>query len=101
MRGFIEAAQRLGVRFEYDEGWVECVADGGRIAGVRTQRGTAATRRVVNAAGPWAGLVARTAGVDIPIGPLRRQTAGTKPVPRLSADTPMTINVGDGFHFRV
>src|SRR5205807_1942384 len=92
---------RLGVRFEYDAGWVECVAESGRIVGVRTPRDVVGTRRVVNAAGPWAGLVARTAGVDIPVSPLRRQTAVTQPFPRLPADTPMTINVDDGFHFRV
>jgi sarcosine oxidase subunit beta len=101
MRGFIEAAGRLGVRFEYDAGWVECLAERGRIVGVRTERGTVETRRVVNAAGAWAGLVARTAGVEIPVSPLRRQTAVTQPFPRLPADTPMTINVDDGFHFRV
>jgi len=101
MRGFIEGAERLGVRFEYDAGWVECLADHGRIVGVRTERGAVASRRVVNAAGPWAGLVARTAGVEIPVGPLRRQTAITRPFPRLAADTPMTIDVDDGFHFRV
>ncbi len=101
MRGFIEAAQRLGVRFEYGAGWVECRTEGGRVVGVRTERGTVGTRRVVNAAGAWAGLVAQTAGVEIPVSPLRRQTAVTQPFPRLSADTPMTINVDDGFHFRV
>ncbi len=101
MRGFIEGGQRLGVRFEYDAGWVECLAEHGRVVGVRTERGIVATRRVVNAAGPWAGLVARTAGVEIPVSPLRRQTAVTHPFPRLPADTPMTINVDDGFHFRV
>jgi len=101
MRGFIEAARRLGVRFEYDAGWVECLAERGRIVGVRTERGTVETRRVVNAAGPWASLVARTAGVEVPVSPLRRQTAITQPFPRLPADTPMTINVDDGFHFRV
>jgi sarcosine oxidase, subunit beta len=101
MRGFIEAARRLGVRFEYDAGWVECLAERGRIVGVRTERGTVETRRVVNAAGPWASLVARTAGAEVPVSPLRRQTAITQPFPRLPADTPMTINVDDGFHFRV
>ena len=101
MRGFIEAARRLGVRFEYDAGWVECRVDRGRIAGVHTERGDVDTRRVVNAAGPWAGLAAKTAGVEIPVGPLRRQTAVTRPFPRLPESTPMTINVDDGFHFRV
>ena len=101
MRGFIEAAERLGVQFEYDCGGVECLVAGGRTRGVRTQRGDVATRRVVNAAGAWAGRVARTAGVEVPVSPLRRQTAVTQPFPRLPADTPMTINVDDGFHFRV
>jgi sarcosine oxidase, subunit beta len=101
MRGFIEAASRRGVKFEYNAGWVECLVDGGRIAGVRTERGTVTTRRVVNAAGAWAGLVAQTAGVEVPVTPLRRQTAVTQPFPRLPPDTPMTIDVEDGFHFRV
>jgi sarcosine oxidase subunit beta len=101
MRGFIEAAGRLGVRFEYNAGRVACIVDSGRIVGVHTARGTVQTRRVVNAAGPWAGLVARSAGADVPVTPLRRQTAVTQPFPRLPADTPMTIDVDDGFHFRV
>lgn len=101
MRGFIEAGRRLGVRFEYDAGTVECRVEGARITGVRTKRGDVHTRRVVNAAGPWAGLLGRSAGVDIPVSPLRRQTAVTQPFPRLPGHTPMTINVDDGFHFRV
>jgi sarcosine oxidase, subunit beta len=101
MRGFIEGAQRLGVRFEYGAGWVECRTEGGRVVGVSTERGMVETRRLVNAAGAWAGLVAQSAGVEIPVSPLRRQTAVTQPFPRLSPDTPMTINVDDGFHFRV
>jgi len=107
MRGYTEAAKRLGVRFEYDAGWVECVvADGDaptarRVTGVKSSRGTIATRCVVNAAGPWAGLVARQVGVDVPVGPLRRQEGVTEPFPQLPDSTPMTINVDDGFHFRV
>jgi len=106
MRGYIEAARRLGVAFEYDAGWVECLVDGPedgrrRIRGVRTRRAEIATRCVVNAAGPWAGRVAHTAGIEVPVTPLRRQTAVTRPFPRLAEDTPMTINVDDGFHFRV
>jgi sarcosine oxidase subunit beta len=101
LRGYLEAAQRLGVRFEYEAGWTECVVDGGRITGVRSERGTIATRRVINAAGPWAGIVGRQAGADVPVSPLRRQTAITHPFPQMPETTPMTINVDDGFHFRV
>ena len=55
LRGYVEGAQRLGVRFEYG---VECTGfelDGpGRIAAVRTPDGDVAAGSVVNAAGPWA-----------------------------------------------
>ncbi|HYM69868.1 MAG TPA: FAD-binding oxidoreductase [bacterium] len=107
MRGYLGAAERLGVRIEYGVGEVACLVDGGpapdarRIRGVRTARGEVTARCVVNAAGPWAGLVARTAGVSLPVAPLRRQTALTHPFPALPDDTPMTINVDDKFHFRV
>jgi sarcosine oxidase subunit beta len=101
MRGYLDAASHLGVRFEYGIGWAECVVEAGRIAGVRTASETIATRRVVNAAGPWAAVFARSAGVEIPVRPLRRQTAVTYPFPGLPEDTPMTINIDDGFHFRV
>jgi sarcosine oxidase subunit beta len=101
LRGYLEAAERLGVRFEYEAGWTECVVDAGRITGVRSERGTIATRRVINAAGPWAGIVGRQAGADVPVSPLRRQTAITQPFPQMPETTPMTINVDDGFHFRV
>ena len=41
--------------------------EGGRIAGVLTGQGEISTGVVVNAAGPWAGRVARWAGVEAPI----------------------------------
>lgn len=56
---------------------------------------------VVNAAGAWAGAVARDCGVEVPITPLRRQVAVTAPTAVLSPETPMTIFVSDGFHLRV
>ena len=42
------------------------------MAGVETRRGPVQTRTVVNAAGPWAAEVARMAGVQLPVEPLRR-----------------------------
>jgi sarcosine oxidase subunit beta len=100
--GYVEGAGRLGVRFEYG---VECVGfemDGkGRIAAVRTSGGDVAAGSVVNAAGAWAALVAREAGMNLPVGPLRRQAAVTYPFDLLPEDMPMTIFTEDGFHLRV
>src|SRR5256886_6364173 len=42
------------------------------IAGVETSRGPVATRKLVNCAGAWAADVAKLAGVELPVQPLRR-----------------------------
>ena len=47
--------------------------DGQGVCGVKTTRGEIATRAVVNAAGPFAGVVGRMAGLDLPLEPVRRQ----------------------------
>jgi sarcosine oxidase, subunit beta len=102
LRGYTEAAMRLGVRFRYG---VELesirVNAQGRIDGLKTTEGEVSVGRVVNAAGAWAGVVARMAGVEIPVAPLRRQVAVTKPCELLPEEMPMTIFIDDGFHLRV
>jgi len=70
------------------------------MKGVRTTAGRVAARTVVNAAGPWAAQVARMAGVDLPIVPLRRMLVPTEPFPGLPDRLPMVIDMSTGFHFR-
>jgi sarcosine oxidase subunit beta len=102
LRGYVEGAAQLGVRFEYGVEQTGFRMDGSdRITVVRTSGGDVAVGSVVNAAGAWAALVARNAGLDLPVEPLRRQAAVTHPFDALPEDMPMTIFVEDGFHFRV
>lgn len=102
LRGYVEAAERLGVRFEYGAGCEGFEFDGpGRISAVRTRSGDVAAGSVVNAAGAWAALVAREAGLELPVEPLRRRVAVTHPFEALPEDMPMTVFVEDGFHLRV
>jgi sarcosine oxidase, subunit beta len=102
LAGYVEGAGRLGVRFEYGVRCVGFELDGeGRIAAVRTSGGDVAAGSVVNAAGAWAALVAREAGLDLPVVPLRRQAAVTYPFELLPEDMPMTVFTEDGFHLRV
>ena len=70
------------------------------ISGVHTTRGFISTRTVVNAAGPWAAAVARLAGAELPVEPLRRQLVPTEPFNQLPQRFPMVIDMSTGFHFR-
>jgi sarcosine oxidase, subunit beta len=101
LNGYVEAARRLGVRFEFGievTGLSIAKRLPGRVMAVETAAGPVAARHVVNAAGAWAG---RLGGVEIPIAPLRRQVAPTVPTSALPDDMPMTIFLEDGFHLRV
>lgn len=95
--GYVAAAQRLGVRFEFGVTVRGMRIDGDRIAALETSRGDIHADVFMNAAGAWAG----TLGVDIPVAPLRRQVAATIETDVLSDTMPMTVWADDGFHFRV
>jgi sarcosine oxidase subunit beta len=71
-----------------------------RISGVKTSRGFISTRVVVNAAGAWAAEVAKMAGAELPVEPLRRQLVPTEPFDQLPQRFPMVIDMSTGFHFR-
>jgi sarcosine oxidase subunit beta len=71
-----------------------------RVAGVMTSRGFVSTRVVVNAAGAWAAEVAKMAGAELPVEPLRRQLVPTEPFDQLPKRFPMVIDMSTGFHFR-
>jgi len=71
-----------------------------RISGVMTSRGFVSTHIVVNAAGPWAAEVARLAGAELPVQPLRRQLVPTEHIDGLPQRFPMVIDMSTGFHFR-
>jgi sarcosine oxidase, subunit beta len=101
LRGYTEAARRLGVRFRYGAECTGLRMEGDAIRDVRTPAGEIAAGRVVNAAGAWAARVGEMAGVGIPVQPLRRQVALTQATDVLPPDMPMTIFTEDGFHLRV
>jgi sarcosine oxidase subunit beta len=102
LRGYTEAAARLGARFLYGV-TVEGVRKGveGRTGTLLTTAGEVSAGAYVNAAGAWAGEVARVLGTEVPVTPLRRQVAITRPFSLLPEAMPMTIYAGDGFHLRV
>jgi len=101
LRGYSEAAARMGVRFELGAEAMAFEKQKGRLVTLRTNREEIAAPVFVNAAGAWAARIGQLCGVHIPVVPLRRQVAVTVPTNVLGDDMPMTIFVDDGFHLRV
>ncbi|HEX2164069.1 MAG TPA: FAD-binding oxidoreductase [Thermoanaerobaculia bacterium] len=101
LAGYAAAAERLGVRFALGTPCVGLRVDGDRVTAVDTPGGSIPCGAVIDAAGAWAAEVARLAGVEIPVRPLRRQVATTAPFAGLPEDMPLTIFADDGFHLRV
>jgi sarcosine oxidase subunit beta len=97
--GYINAGQHLGLKALESCEVTGIRVEAGRVTGVETERGTIATRTVVNAAGPWAGLIGALAGVEIPITPIRRQLLTTTPLPELPLDFPFVIDFAQSLYF--
>ena len=55
---------------------------------------------VVNAAGPWAGRVASMAGLELPIGPLKRHLFFTDTFHEIPDIFPMVIDVDSGWYMK-
>jgi len=97
--GYLNRARDLGVEIMMETEALEIELERGRVTGIRTNRGHTACEHVVNAAGPWAGLVGKYAGVDIPIQPVRRQMVTTTPLPEIPDDFPFVIDFAQSLYF--
>ena len=100
MMGFISRAMDRGVTLWRGVEVTGIKVEAGRVTGVDTTSGFVPARTVVNAAGPWARSVAKSAGAELPIEPLRRMLVPTEPFPGLPDPLPMIIDMSTGFHFR-
>ncbi|OGU30578.1 MAG: hypothetical protein A2X67_12250 [Ignavibacteria bacterium GWA2_55_11] len=100
LEGFIMASRRQGVRFIWGEKVTGFRTNGEWVKEVITGKHEYAAGSVVNCAGAWAGKVSGLAGADVPIRPLKRQVAATMPTDIIPPDLPLSIFLGNGFHFR-
>ena len=100
MTGFMLRAIDGGARLVRNAEVTAIDRDATGVSGVQTATDRIATRIVVNAAGAWAGLVAKLAGIDLPVEPLRRMLVPTEPFDKIAHSAPMTVDMGSGFHFR-
>jgi sarcosine oxidase subunit beta len=97
--GYINQAQKMGVAAINNAEVTGIETKGGKVSAVHTNQGSIAAPVIVNAAGPWAGLIGQLAGVEIPITPIRRQMLTTTPLPELPADFPFVIDFAQSLYF--
>lgn len=97
--GYINAAQRLGVKALNDVEVTAIETSQGKINRVITNRGVVSTSLVVNAAGPWSALIGAMVGLDLPILPIRRQMLVTTPIPEIPKDFPFVIDFAQSLYF--
>lgn len=80
--------RKRGVRFALATPVEEIICRQGRVEGVKTARETISCRYVINAAGAHAYHVAKLAGLELPIVPVRHEYFITVPMPGLNPDLP-------------
>lgn len=99
LSGFHRAAVAAGAEY-VEDAVASVVVEGGRVSGVTLAGGTRVSAGVVvNTAGAWAGEIARLAGLDVPVTPMR-QMLFRATLPRTwPYRFPMLIDPG-GVHWR-
>ena len=91
----LEGVRATGIHFSGEPGFHQ-----GRVTGVATDHGVIATGAVVNAAGPWAGEVARWVGVDLPLRNAARTIVVTDPTPAIPAGYPFVEDLEVEWYLR-
>ena len=88
VHGFLRGLRRMGRDIQCRRTVTGLWTDGDQIRGVQTQEGRIEAAKVVLAAGAWSAQIARTAGLDRPLLPLRRTLLQTSASPTSSPDHP-------------
>lgn len=97
--GYATLARRAGAELRTQAEVLGVRLDGDRVRGVRTAAGDVDAPVVVNAAGPWAGTLAATAGIELPLEPIPRNVVTTGPFPGVPERRTLVIDAETSFYF--
>jgi sarcosine oxidase, subunit beta len=98
-QGYATLARRAGAEIELGVQARAVRVAGGHVRGVKTDGGPVDAGVVVNAAGPWAGGLAATAGVELPIEPIPRHVLVTGGFPGAPSRRTLVIDAQSSFYF--
>lgn len=88
VKAYAHQGSRMGVRFATSVSVHGIVRDKGRVKSVQTNHGTIECEKVINAAGAHAYHIAKLAGLELPIVPVRHEYFVTVPVDGLGPELP-------------
>ena len=98
-QGYGRLARGAGAELELGVEVTAVRAAAGRVTGVETSAGAIDAPVVVNAAGPWAGLLASTVGVALPLEPIPRHVLVTGGFPGAPERRTLVIDAESSFYF--
>jgi len=98
LSGYERAARDMGAKFYLETEVTGIAVRGGQIAGVETPDGTIQCPLVINCAGPQSGLIARMAGADLKVQPIKRQIVTTGSLDFVRPEFPMVVDVKSGLY---
>lgn len=98
--GYYSHSLKMGVSIKENTSVFKILVAKNRISGIETSEGVFSCSRVLLTAGAWTAGLARTAGIELPIKPYRRQVFLTKTFGLIPKPVPMVIDTDIHFYFR-
>lgn len=98
VESYRKKARNLDVDIELETEVTGIQVENGKVNMVETSKGSVKTGLVINAAGPFAGAVGEMAGLEIPIGPVRRMITTTGTLDFVTDKFPMTVDIETGLY---
>ncbi|MEW5922397.1 MAG: FAD-binding oxidoreductase [Candidatus Zixiibacteriota bacterium] len=99
INGYATVARRLGVDIQIETEVTGFNIEAGEIKSILTKKGEISAPLVVDAAGPYAAVIGKMAGLDVPVQPIRRQIVTTGPLDYIPHTFPMVVDVNSGLYF--